>query len=53
LLRVRQVSGGSYPEALLDVAKISDLVVLDERFERPGPHYRKDDSAMKTIFAQL
>jgi len=53
LLRVRQVSGGSYPEALLDVAKIADLVVLDERFERPGPHYRKNDSAMKTIFAQL
>jgi hypothetical protein len=29
LLRVRQVSGGSYPEALFDVAKIADLVVLD------------------------
>ena len=53
LLRGCQLGGGSAPEALFDVTKISDLVVLDERFERPGPHYRKDDSAMKTIFAQL
>ena len=53
LLRAYQVSGGSRPEALLDVARIEALVALAERFERPGPNYRKDDSAMKTIFAQL
>ena len=38
-------------EPLFDVSKISELVVLDQRFERPGPNYRKNDSAMKTIFA--
>ncbi len=53
LLRGHQVAGGSQPEPLFDVAKIVDLVVLDEVFERPGPNYRRDDSAMMTIFSQL
>ena len=53
LLRVHQLEGGSQREPLFDVAKIDDLVVLDERFDRPGPNYRRDDSAMATIFAQL
>ena len=35
------------------VAKMSDLVVLDDHFSRPGPNYKKGDSAMKTIFAEL
>ena len=48
-----QIQGGSQAEPLFDVSKISELVVLDQRFERPGPNYRKNDSAMKTIFAQL
>jgi hypothetical protein len=53
LLRVHQPVGGSEREPLFTVAKMSHLVVLDERFERPGPNYRKNDSAMKRIFAQL
>ena len=53
LLRVHQIQGGTQPEPLFDVAKILDLVVLDEHFERPGPNYTRNDSAMKTIFAQL
>jgi hypothetical protein len=53
LLRVHQVKGGSEREPLFDVAKISELLVLDERFTRPGPNYKRNDSAMKTIFAQL
>jgi hypothetical protein len=38
---------------LFDVAKMSDLVALDEHFTRPGPNYKRNDSAMTTIFAQL
>lgn len=53
LLRVHQIEGGTEPEPLFDVGQIEDLVVLDERFTRPGPHYTRDDSAMATIFAQL
>lgn len=41
------------PAALFDVAKMEDLALLDETFEHPGPGYRRDDSAMVTIFAQL
>ena len=32
---------------------MADLEMLDEVFHRPGPNYKKNDSAMKTIFAQL
>jgi len=53
LLRVYQPAGGSEREPLFTVAKMAQLVVLDERFEHPGPNYRKNDSAMKRIFAQL
>ena len=53
LLRVHQIEGGSEREPLFDVAKMEDLVVLDQRFTRPGPNYRKNDSAMKIILAQL
>jgi hypothetical protein len=54
LLRVHQLQGGSQREPLFDVAKISGLVILDDEiFTRPGPNYKKNDSAMKTIFAQL
>ena len=53
LLRIYQVQGGSQPEPLFDVAKIKDLTLLDEFFTKPGPNYKKDDSAMKTIFCQL
>ena len=53
LLRVHQLSGGSEREPLFDVAKMDGLVVLDERFERPGPHYKRGDSAMRAIFCEL
>lgn len=53
LLRAHQLQGGQEHEPLFDVARIADLQVLDEGFDRPGPNYKKGDSAMKTIFAQL
>ena len=53
LLRGHQLQGGSQPEPLFDVSKITDLVVLDETFDRAGPNYRRDDSAMARIFRQL
>jgi hypothetical protein len=53
LLRVHQLHGGAEREPLFDVSKMKDLVLLDEVFTKPGPHYKKNDSAMKTIFCQL
>lgn len=53
LLRVHQLQGGVQREPLFDVAKILDLEMLDEVFDRPGPNYKRGDSAMRTIFAQL
>jgi hypothetical protein len=53
LLRVHQIQGGAQPEPLFDVSKIRDLVALDEHFTKPGPNYKRNDSAMKIIFAQL
>jgi hypothetical protein len=34
-----------------DLSKVHSLVALDEFFTSPGPNYRKNDSAMATIFA--
>jgi predicted DNA-binding transcriptional regulator YafY len=53
LLRAHQLQGGEQREPLFDVSKIEDLVMLDETFTKPGPNYKRDDSAMKTIFAQM
>ena len=53
LLRAHQLQGGREREPLFDVSKISDLEVIDEIFHGAGPNYKKEDSAMKTIFAQL
>ena len=53
LLRAHQIRGGPQPEPLFDVSKMTDIVLLDEVFTRPGPNYKKNDSAMKTIFCQL
>lgn len=53
LLRAHQLRGGAQREPLFDVSKIVDLELLNETFDRPGPNYKKNDSAMKTIFAQL
>jgi hypothetical protein len=53
LLRVHQIQGGSQREPLFDVSKMSDLVALADHFEKPGPNYKKNDSAMTRIFCQL
>jgi hypothetical protein len=53
LLRAHQLQGGQQREPLFDVSKIADLAVLSEVFDHPGPNYKRGDSAMKTIFAQL
>lgn len=53
LLRAHQLEGGSEREPLFDVSRMTDLVLLDEVFTKPGPHYKRDDSAMKIIFYQL
>ena len=52
-LRGRQLQGGREREPLFDVSRIVDLEVLNEAFYHPGPNYKKNDSAMKTILAQL
>ena len=53
LLHVHQLRGGPQREPLFTVSKIVDLELLNDVFDRPGPNYKKNDSAMKTIFAQL
>lgn len=53
LLRAHQLEGGPQAEPLFNVSKISGLQVLDEHFEKPGPNYKRGDSAMREIFAQL
>lgn len=53
LLRIHQLQGGKASEPLIDVAKIDSLEMLDEHFDKPGPNYKRNDSAMKVIFAQL
>ena len=53
LLRVHQIEGGTQREPLFDVSRMEDLVALNEVFSKPGPNYKKNDSAMRTIFCQL
>ena len=53
LLRVHQIRGGIQREPLFDVSRMEDLVALNEVFTKPGPNYKKNDSAMRTIFCQL
>lgn len=53
LLRGYQREGGTQPEPLFDVSKISGLMLLDEYFPVPGPNYKRNDSAMRAIFCQL
>ena len=53
LLRGYQLQGGVQPEPLFEVGKIRRLELLDERFQQPGPHYKRNDSAMVEIFCQL
>lgn len=53
LLRAYQIEGGDQREPLFDVARISELTLLDERFDQPGPNYKRNVSAMQEIFRQL
>ena len=53
LLRVHQLRGCEQREPLFEVGQMERLAVLEERFTRPGPNYKRNDSAMKTIFCQL
>ena len=53
LLRTHQLEGGNQREPLFDVSKIQALALLDETFDAPGPNYKRGDSAMATIYAQL
>jgi hypothetical protein len=40
-------------EPLFTVAEMEDLQVLEQMFTRPGPNYKRNDSAMKFILCQL
>ncbi len=53
LLRVHQLRGGDPREPLFDVSRMQGLSMLDETFEKPGPNYKKNDSAMARIICQL
>ena len=53
LLRAHQLEGGTQREPLFDVSLIQDLTLLDEHFDAPGPHYKRNDSAMRDIIRQL
>jgi hypothetical protein len=53
-LRVFLIEGRSGQlEPLFTVAEMKDLTVLDKTFTRPGPKYKKGDSAMQHIFCEL
>ena len=39
LLRVHQLRGGTEREPLFDVARIGEIVVLDDTFQAPGPQH--------------
>ena len=53
ILRVYQISGGTQREPLFEVAKMESLALLNEYFVEPGPNYKRNDSAMGEIFAEL
>jgi hypothetical protein len=52
LVRVHQIRGGTQAEPLFYATEIEDVRSIDT-FTKPGPNYRRDDSAMAVIFAQL
>ena len=53
LLRVHQIRTGSQREPLFEVPKMKDVELLDDVFTKPGPNYKKNDSAMEIIYCQL
>jgi len=53
-LRVHLIKGISTErEPLFTVAEMQALKMLDQTFTKPGPNYKKNDSAMKIIFCEL
>jgi len=52
-VRIHLIKGGSRPEQLFDIRQIRSLKILNEHFSKPGPNYKKNDSAMKVIYCQL
>lgn len=52
-VRFHMVKGGSRPEQLFEVSKMTNIEALDDYFTKPGPNYVKNDSAFKEIFCQL
>jgi hypothetical protein len=52
-VRVYLLTGGSKPEQLFELDKIKSFQLLDDYFTKPGPNYKRDDSAMKIIYCQL
>jgi hypothetical protein len=55
VLRAYLLHGGSRPEQLFELGKMKSFHLLEEHFAKPGPNYKKDDSAMKpgSILCQL
>jgi predicted DNA-binding transcriptional regulator YafY len=51
--RIYLLEGGRRPEQLFTLSEIESLTLIDEFFDKPGPNYKKNDSAMKEIFCQL
>jgi hypothetical protein len=53
-LRVFLIEGISKErEPLFTVAEMEGLTLLEQTFTRPGPNYKKGDSAMEHIFCEL
>ena len=53
LVRMHMLRGGSRTEQLFEVAQIKSLKVLNEFFDKPGPNYNPEDSAIKIIYCKL
>ena len=57
VIRAFQVSGysssGKMGWKLYDISKATSLSVSDEKFDKPRPGYKRGDSAMSIIYAQL
>lgn len=53
VVRVHLTKGGSRPEQLFEIAQVKLLELQNEHFTKPGPNYKRDDSAMKEIYCQL
>ena len=53
VVRIYVKDDPNHKEKLFEISKFQSLEILDEYFNKPGPNYKKNDSAMKIIFCQL